>query len=61
MADVSRLKRLLEIWYRNELYKSNNSDKQLQDAQRKFLKQAVNAEQASLGLDDAPLLQLSVT
>ena len=54
MADVSRLKRLLEIWYRNELYKSNDSDKQLQDAQRTFLMQAVNAEQASLGLNDAP-------
>ena len=54
MADFSRLKHLLEIWYRNELYKADNSPLQLQDAQRTFLMQAVNAEQASLGMNDAP-------
>jgi len=54
MADVSRLKHLLEIWYRNELYQANGSALQLQGAQREFLMQAVNAEQASLGISDAP-------
>ena len=54
MADFSRLKHLLEIWYRNELYRADKSPLQLQDAQRTFLMQAVNAEQASLGMNDAP-------
>ena len=54
MTDFSRLKHLLVIWYRNELYKAANSPLQLQDAQREFLMQAINAEQASLGIDDAP-------
>lgn len=55
MADFSRLKHLLEIWYRNELYKANKSPLQLQDGQRDFLMQAINAEQASLKINDAPL------
>lgn len=54
MTDVSRLKHLLEIWYRNERYRANNSPLQLKGEQWEFLRQAVNAEQALLGINDAP-------
>ena len=54
MTDFSRLKHLLEIWYRNELYVEVGSSRRLKTEQREFLMQAINAEQASLGMNDAP-------
>lgn len=54
MTDFSRLKHLLEIWYRNELYVEVGSSLRLKTAQREFLMQAINAEQASLKMTDAP-------
>ncbi|MGB1592657.1 MAG: hypothetical protein ACPIOQ_07875, partial [Promethearchaeia archaeon] len=54
MTDLSRLKQLLELWYRNELYRAKKSPLKLEDNQRDFLSGAINAELKLLGMDHEP-------
>lgn len=54
MTDVLRLKYLLELWYRNELYKAKKSPLELKEEQRNFLKSAIQAELRLLGMDSEP-------